>query len=328
MKVRAIVIHQFGDPAEVARCEEITLGLPDRKQAHVRVLFAPINPADINMIQGAYAVRPDLPAVPGGEGIGVVEAVSAEVHDLEPGTRVLFPAGLGSWRERLVADADQLIPVPADIPVEQAAMLRVNPATAFRMLHDFVDLQPGEWLIQNASNSGVGRAVIQIAAARGWRTVNLVRRAELVEELRGIGADAVVVESGSAVEEIAKVTDGAPIRLALNAVGGESALRLAEALAPGGTHVTYGAMSRQPVRIPNGLLIFKDLRIRGFWVTRWYHEASRDARDAMLGELFALARDGRLHTPIERMFPLEDAQTALKRAMEGGRAGKVLFKVG
>ena len=149
-----------------------------------------------------------------------------------------------------------------------------------------------------------------------------------MEELRAIGADAVVVESGSAVEEIAKITGGAPIRLALNAVGGESALRLAEALAPGGTHVTYGAMSRQPVRVPNGLLIFKDLCIRGFWVTRWYREASREARDAMLGELFTLARSGHLHTPIEQVFPLEQAQAALKRAMEGGRAGKILFKVG
>ena len=326
MKVRAIVFHQHGEPADVARCEEIALDPVGSSQAQVRVLYAPINPADINMIQGSYATRPKLPAVPGGEGIGIVEALGAEVRNLTPGTRVLFPAGLGSWRERLVADADALIPVPEDIPAEQAAMLRVNPATAFRMLTDFVDLQPGEWVLQNAANSGVGRAVIQISAARGWRTVNVVRRPEVAEELRAIGADVVLVGSGNLAEQVAAATGGAQIRLALNAVGGESALHLAEALATGGTRVRYGAMGRQPVRIPNGRLSFTDRRGRGFWVTRWYREASREARDAMLGELFALAREGRLHTPVERVFSLEDAEVALRRAMEGGRAGKVLFK--
>lgn len=326
MKVRAIVIREYGDPTEVARCEEISIDPVGGRQAQVRILYAPINPADINLIQGTYGTRPDLPVVPGGEGIGIVEEVGSEVRDLVPGTKVLFPAGIGTWRERLVADAEALMPVPDDIPEEQAAMLRVNPATAFRMLKDFVDLQPGEWVLQNASNSGVGRAVIQIAAARGWRTVNVVRRQELVEELSAIGADAVLVDSANLAEQVAEATGGAQIRLALNAVGGESALHLAEALGTGGTLVTYGAMSRQPVRVPNGLLIFKDLSFRGFWVTRWYRAASHEARDAMLAELFALARERHLQTPVERVYPLDEAETALRRAMQGGRAGKILFK--
>ncbi|RYD74770.1 MAG: hypothetical protein EOP84_19365, partial [Verrucomicrobiaceae bacterium] len=206
MKASAIVIHRFGDPVEVAEYGQIELPDLGARQVLVRVLFAPVNPADINLIQGTYGTRPELPVTPGGEGVGVVEEVGSAVESLAPGTRVLFPAGLGSWRERFVADAGDLILVPDDIPLEQAAMMRVNPATAFRMIHDFVDLRPGEWLIQNASNSGVGRAVIQIAAAHGWRTVNLVRREALVEELRVIGADAVVVESSNTAAQVLTAT--------------------------------------------------------------------------------------------------------------------------
>jgi trans-2-enoyl-CoA reductase len=209
--------------------------------------------------------------------------------------------------------------VPPEIAPEQAAMLKINPATALRMLRDFTTLQPDDWVLQNVANSGVGRSVIQIAHATGLHTVNIVRRKELVAELQAQGADMVLTED----EKWPALPD--PIRLALNAVGGESALRLANALAPGGTLVTYGAMSRQPLRIPNGLLIFEDVRCRGFWMSRWYREASPEASSAMFAELFALARSGILHTPVERIYPLEEAAAALAHAARGGRSGKILF---
>jgi trans-2-enoyl-CoA reductase len=218
-----------------------------------------------------------------------------------------------------------LIRVPKEINAEQAAMLRVNPPTAYRMLHDFIPLNPGEWIVQYVANSGVGRAVIQLAAAKGWRTVYVVRRPELIPELRSIGANSVLVESPDLAPQIGAATGGKPVRLGLNAVGGESALRIANSLAPGGTLVTYGAMGRQPIRIPNGLLIFKNLSFRGFWVTQWFRDASAEARDAMFAELFELAQSGRLNTPVDQVFPLEEINAALKRADEGGRSGKVLL---
>jgi trans-2-enoyl-CoA reductase len=327
MKLRAILFHEHGDPSRVCRCETLEVAEPVRGEVVVRMLYAPINPADINVIQGTYATKPPLPAVPGGEGLGIVDRVGSGVNGLLEGDRVLMPAGLGSWREFAVAPASELIRVAPDLPEQQAAMLRVNPATAYRMLHDFLDLQPGEWIVQNAANSGVGRSVIQIAKARGWRTLNVVRRPELVEELQAVGADVVLVESAELAGQVSQATESVPIRLALNAVGGESAMRLASCLAPSGTLVTYGAMSRQPLRIPNGLLIFKDLRLRGFWVTQWYREASPEARQTMIDELATWVNSRRLFTPVDRVFPLEEATAALSRAMEGGRAGKVLFRM-
>ncbi|MDQ3623878.1 MAG: zinc-binding dehydrogenase, partial [Verrucomicrobiota bacterium] len=173
--------------------------------------------------------------------------------------------------------------------------------------------------------SGVGRAVSQLGREFGWRTANVVRRPELIEELRAVGAGAVLLDDESLPEQLAAVTGGAPIPLALNAVGGDSALRLANALSPGGALITYGAMSRQSLRVPNGLLIFKDLRWRGFWITAWYDHAGPETLEAMFAELFALAQRGVLHTPVERIFPIEQAAEALARAQEGGRSGKILL---
>ncbi|MES2569221.1 MAG: 2-enoyl thioester reductase domain-containing protein, partial [Verrucomicrobiota bacterium] len=264
MKTKAIVYREHGAPSSVTGVEEIELPSLEPHQARVRMLFAPINPADLNAIEGSYPIRPaSWPAVPGGEGAGVVEETGTAVNGVAPGTLVILPPGSGTWRGQCVVAADSLVAVPRGIAPEQAAMLRVNPATALRMMRDFVDLRPGDWILQNAANSGVGRAVIGMARLFGFKTLNIVRRPELIEELKAGGADMVLVDG----EGIRAAIGETPIRLALNAVGGESALRLAEALSPGGTLVTYGAMGRQPVRIPNGLLIFQDLRLRGFWMT-------------------------------------------------------------
>ena len=327
-KVSAIVYHEYGNPVDAIRVEERELSEPQAGEALVEVKAAPINPADLNTIEGKYPVRPPLPAVPGIEGVGVVTATGPDAGALEPGAVVILPHGLGTWREAAVIPAKDLVVIPSDLPLEQAAMLKINPPTAWRILHDFVTLKPGDWMIQNAANSGVGRAAIQIAGALGIRTVNIVRRPELVDELKADGGDVVLVDGDDIKERVREATGGAKILLAFNSVGGESALNIANTLASGGTIVTFGAMSKQPLRIPNGLLIFKDLRWRGFWLTRWYQNAPAAERDAMFAELVPLLRSGKLRTKIEKMYPLSEAKEAIARAMEGRRDGKILFKMG
>ena len=323
---RAIVYHEHGVPHEVARVETMDRPPPRADEVQVRMLFAPINPADLNVIEGKYPIRPPLPAVGGVEGLGAILMLGSEVTGLAEGEHVLLPHRFGTWRELGNVRAEDVVRVPGNIAPEQAAMLKINPATALRMLRDFVDLQPRDWLVQNAANSAVGRAVIQIARSAGLHTLNVVRRPELIDELKQAGADAVLLDGESLRETIVRATGGAPIRLALNAVGGESALGLASALAPGGTIVTYGAMGRQPLRIPNGLLIFQDIRWRGFWISRWYETAQREALAAMFAELCALAQRGDLHAPIERIYTIEDVRVALEHAQQSRRSGKILFR--
>jgi trans-2-enoyl-CoA reductase len=325
--IKAIVYQAHGKPEEVLRLEEQSLPELGADEALVRIRAAPINPADLNQIEGKYPVRFPLPATPGFEGAGVVERIGAAVRNLAIGTQVILPHNFGTWREAAVAKADKLIAVPEGIAPEQAAMLKINPLTAWRMLHDFVRLKPGDWVIQNAANSAAGRAAIQIAHELGYRTVNVVRRPELIDELRQEGADVVLLDDDNLREAAAAATENAPIRLGLNAVGGESALRLAKIVAPEATIVTYGAMSLQPLRLPNGLLIFKNLHFTGFWVNKWYEQATPAARQEAFDRIFEFARRGLLQTKIERTYPLGEFSQAVARAAQGQRAGKILFQV-
>lgn len=299
---------------------------PAADEAVVQIRAAPLNPADINAVEGKYPAKPPLPATPGMEGAGVVTEAGTNVKNLAPGALVIVPHDIGTWREVCAVRADSLVVVPPEIDVAQAAMLKVNPITAWRMLHDFVKLERGDWLIQNAANSGAGRAVIAIAKELGWKTVNVVRRAELIEELRSEGAEVVVLDSEKLRAEVKAQTGGAPIRLALNAVGGENAVRCAACLASDAVMVTYGAMSLQPVQIPNGMLIFKNLWFTGFWVTKWYDRSTPEQRSEMWPALFDLARRGVLHTPIEARYSLDQANEAVRHAMRNKRSGKIIFE--
>ena len=325
--IKAIVYQTHGKPEEVLRLEEQPIPEIGPDEALVRIHASPINPADLNQIEGKYPIRRSLPATPGFEGAGMVEKIGASVRQLAVGTQVILPHTVGAWREAAAVKAEELVAVPSEIAPEQAAMLKINPLTAWRMLHDFVRLEPGEWIIQNAANSGVGRAVIAMCRELGLRTLNLVRREELIDELRKEGADVVLVDNDEAREAAAEVTKQAAIRLGINQVGGDSALRLAKIVAPEAVIVTIGAMSLQPLRLPNGLLIFKNLHFTGFWVNKWYEQASPAARQEAFDRIFELAKRGLLQTKIEHAYSLTDFADAVARAGQGAREGKIIFKM-
>src|SRR5256714_948977 len=324
--IKAVVYDLHGNPAEVLQIKTERWPEPAADEAIVEMRAAPINPADINAIEGKYPGRREVPATPGFEGCGVVVDVGANVSTIAKGALVILPHNIGTWREAVAVKASELIAVPPEIEPEQAAMLKINPMTAWRLLHDYVDLARGDWLIQNAANSAVGRAVIQIAHELGFKTVNVVRRAELVDELRGEGGDVVLVDGENLREEVKTATGGAPIRLGLNSVGGDSALHLANCLAFGGTLVSFGAMSLQPLKIPTGLFIFKDLRFRGIWINHWYDNATHDERMAAFNPLFDMSKRGLLKAKIEKAYGIDDAKSAVERAARSERSGKIIFE--
>ena len=324
--INAAVYETHGNPTDVLQVESRPWPTPAPGEVIVKMRAAPINPADLNQIEGKYPVRAELPATPGFEGAGIVVDVGADVKDLTSGALVILPHNVGTWRDAVAVKADELVVVPADIKPVHAAMLKINPMTAWRLLHDYVELARGDWLIQNAANSAAGSAVIQIAHQLGYKTVNVVRRSELIDELRAEGGDIVLVDSENLRREVEDSIGGPPIRLGLNAVGGESALRLANCLAPGSTLVTYGAMSLQPLKIPNGLLIFKDLRFRGIWINKWYDNATPAQRMEAFQHLFEMAKRGLLQTKVEKAYPLSEAKAAVAHAARGQRSGKIIFE--
>ncbi|XP_024241826.1 enoyl-[acyl-carrier-protein] reductase, mitochondrial isoform X2 [Oncorhynchus tshawytscha] len=309
----------------ICRLESMELPSVGAKSVLVKLLAAPINPSDINMIQGSYAILPDLPAVGGNEGVGQILEVGSQVKALRPGDWVIpRDAGLGTWRTAAVLAENDVISLPNDIPLFSAATLGVNPCTAFRMLSDFEELKPGDTVIQNAANSGVGQAVIQIAAARGIQTINVVRDrpdlTQLIDRLKAMGASHVIKEETLRRHEMKELFKTCPRpKLALNGVGGKSATELLRHLQVGGSMVTYGGMAKQPVTVPVSALIFKNVKVKGFWVTQWKRTHSQDDEGAlrgMLDELCSLIRQGKLTAPACSEVGLQDFRKALDTAMQ------------
>ncbi|XP_030015216.1 enoyl-[acyl-carrier-protein] reductase, mitochondrial-like [Sphaeramia orbicularis] len=321
---RALQYKKHGDPSQVVQLDDVDLHPMGAKDVLVKILAAPINPSDINMIQGTYAILPDLPATGGNEGVAQVIEVGSQVTSLKTGDWVIpKDAGLGTWRTAAVLSEDDVISLPNDIPLLAAATLGVNPCTAYRMLCDFEDLKPGDSVIQNAANSGVGQAVIQIAAARGLNTINVVRDrpefTQLSDRLKVIGATHVIKEETLRRPEMKELFKTCPKpKLALNGVGGKSATELLRHLQVGGSMVTYGGMAKQPVTVPVSALIFKDVKVRGFWVTQWKRDHSHDGsafRD-MLDELCSLIRQKKLTAPVCTEVNLQEYRRALDAAMQ------------
>jgi mitochondrial enoyl-[acyl-carrier protein] reductase / trans-2-enoyl-CoA reductase len=324
--IKVVVYERHGNPADVLQIKIEPWPTPATDEAVVAMRAAPVNPADINAIEGKYPARREVPAVPGFEGAGVVVEVGSNVSTIRKGALVILPHNIGTWREAVAVKADDLVAVPPEIEPANAATLKINPMTAWRLLHDYVDLSRGDWVIQNAANSAAGRAVIQIGRELGFKTINVVRRPELIDELRAEGGDIVLVDGEKLRDEVKTATSGAAIRLGLNSVGGDSALRLSNCLAFGGTLVSFGAMSLQPLKIPTGLLIFKDLRFRGIWINHWYDNATMAERMAAFNSLFDMSKRGLLKTKVEKSYAIDDAKAAVTHAMQSKRSGKIIFE--
>jgi len=318
----ALRFHEFGEPESVLRWESLEPAPLQPNEVRLAIEAAPINPADINYVQGRYGVVPELPARPGIEGVGrVTESRHANWQEND---RAIV-AGPGTWGETLVENGDYLVSVPQALSREQAAMARVNPTTAWWMLQSIVECRPGDWIVQNAATSGVGRSVIQIAKSLGLRTINFQRGTHRISDLQALGADHVFEDTDEGAGQAAEALGGAKPTLALNAVGGSSLLRVANLLADGGTVVTYGAMAGQPNKLPNGLLIFRDLRFRGFWLSRFEQAQPRERIQSVQQELLAMMTAGKLQLPTERQFKFDQFADALALAKMGGTDGKILF---
>jgi NADPH:quinone reductase-like Zn-dependent oxidoreductase len=321
---KRLVFHQTGMPLEKLQVQSFSPPPPGANEVLVRMLAAPVNPADLNFIEGTYGVKPELPATPGVEGCGVVETSNST--DFQPGDRVIFLRRAATWATHTVIAAEALFKLPPAIDPLQAAMLKVNPATAWRLLHGFGKPEAGAWIVQNAGNSAVGRCVIQLARDLGIRSVSLVRRPELVDELKALGGDLVVMDDEAGLAAAKTALGGATAALAFNAVGGDSALRLMNLLREGGVHITFGAMAKRPLTVPNGLLIFRDIQLRGLWVTRWIENAPAAEVRAVYADLAARVAAGTLVQPVDSTHALDDFPAALARLIAEDRTGKVLFR--
>jgi mitochondrial enoyl-[acyl-carrier protein] reductase / trans-2-enoyl-CoA reductase len=322
--MKQVLIEQYGTPWEVARCAEVAdVGAPAADEVVFDVLAFPINPADMWFCRGSYRLKPPLPATPGAECVGRVSAVGAEVKHVKPGDLVINLQRENWAQKRRVKGADA-ISLPAGIDLRQAAMVRINPPTAELMLSDFVALKGGDWVIQNVANSAVGRLAIVLAHQRGLRTVNVVRRPELASDLKQLGADLVVVDADDLAQRVARETGDAPIKLGLEAIGGKATGRICDCVATDGTVVHYGSMSGLDPDVTRNNFIYRGVRLTGFMLGRFLAKRTAQQIREIYAGLAAQVMDGRLHAPVDTVYPIEKIKDALAHADKGGRNGKIL----
>ena len=328
--MNAVVFDRTGPPAEVLELREVPAAEPRRGEVLVRMLASPINPSDLMYVEGKYGLKPTLPATPGFEGVGVVEANGGGVLGwLRKGKRVaVINDRVGNWAEYTVTRARQVIPVPDDLPDEQAATFFVNPATAIAMTRDVLKVPAGEWLLQTAAGSNLGQMVIRLGKRSGFRTLNVVRRREQVAELSALGADAVIVEADGPIEEQVKAAVPGGVRYAIDPVGGATGTAAIASLAPGGRILLFGSLSDEVVSVHPRRVLSGDVRVEGFWLGSWAKSQPVVRMLRLFREVGELIRDGTLTSPIAATYPLARVREAVTHAAAAGKGGKVLLRIG
>ncbi|QSR28729.1 NADPH:quinone oxidoreductase [Nocardioides aromaticivorans] len=324
--MRAVMHQEFGDPAEVLTVEDVEVPQPGPGEVRVRTLLAAIHNHDLWTIRGSYGFKPELPARAGTEAVGVVEALGEGVEHLAVGQRVASGGTFGAWAEEFVARAGGLIPVPDGVPDEVAAQLVSMPFSAISLLES-LDLQPGDWIVQNAANGAVGRMVAQLGKARGVNVIGLVRRTAGVAELAAHDIDRIVAtDTDDWADQVRAIAGDAPIKVGVDSVGGKASGEVMSLLAENGVLVVFGAMQSPTMEISSGDVIFKQATVRGFWGSTVSRTMPAEQRRALFGELIQRISEGSLTLPVDTVYSFDEVRTAAAANFEPGRSGKILLR--
>ncbi|BCP54408.1 alcohol dehydrogenase [Kaistia sp. 32K] len=321
--MRAALYERFGDPAEVLQSGERPVPEPGPGEIRVRMVLSPIHNHDLWTIRGTYGHRPDLPAIGGSEALGIVDALGPDVTAPAVGQRIVVSGVRGAWSDYFVAPAIRAVPLPDAIGDDTGCQLLSMPLSSLMLLED-LGIASGEWMILNAANGAVGRIVAMVAKARGIHVISLVRRDAGLAELTALDiGNAVSTETPGWEERVRSIAGDAPIVRAVDSVGGKDGGRLTSLLADGGLLMSFGAMSNEPLVIPSGDLIFRDVSVKGFWGARRSAATGREEMVRLIGELVSLAASGQLRLGIDQRFGLANPAGAAAASARPGRTGKI-----
>ena len=329
--MNAVAFDQYGRPADVLKQVEQPTPTPGRGEVLVKMIAAPINPSDLLYIEGRYGLLPkSFPCVPGFEGVGVVTANGGGLlGSLRKGQRVaVLNDRIGNWAEYTVASAKMVYPVSDEVSDEQAAGFFVNPMTAIAMTRHVLKIPHGAWLLQSAAGSALGKMILKLAKRDGFKTINVVRRAEQAAELRALGADAVVVEGqGSIPEQVQALTGGEGARYAIDPVGGATGTAVVQSLANGGRCLLYGLLSGEPVAVDPRWLISGSKIVEGFWLADWAKKQGILTMLGLMREIRGLLVNKTFETQFTATYTLGNIREAVEHAAKPGKGGKVLLKL-
>jgi NADPH:quinone reductase-like Zn-dependent oxidoreductase len=326
--MKALIFRETGEPKSVLELAEIPTPPLAHGEALVRVLLSPINASDLHMVRGRYGYQPELPASPGIEGVGIVEAVGPGVQNPIVGTRVVFVNTCNTWREQIVCRVDRLVPVPDGLN-DSAAASYINPLTAWALTISTHNLKEGDWLLQTAAASSVGKFVLQLAQQYRFKTINVIRRREHEAIIRNLGGNEVICTADEDLHtRLQELTAGKGVERAIDCVAREHGAEIARNLAPAGTMLVYGALSshRQthpakfvmPLFAPR--LIYSTAAVRGWWLPRWVPSQPLAEVRAATSDLLTMLSKGALTPPASVRYSVKDFQEAIRLA--DGEAGQ------
>lgn len=324
--MRSAIHRGFGEPADVLIAGDSPVPQPGPGEVRIRTLLAPIHNHDLWTIRGQYGYKPELPAIGGSEAVGIVDALGTGVEGLALGQRVAAASVHGTWAEYFIAPARMVIPMPAAIADEIAAQLIAMPLSAL-MLLEFLQAKPSQWIVQNTANGAVGKALAMLAGARGIHTVNLVRRDAGVAELAALGiAHAVSTSQADWKDGVRKILGATLAHAAVDSIGGKASGELLSLLGEGGTLVSFGSMTGEPMQLSSGDLIFKQATVKGFWGSKVSQTMAGEDKHRLVGELLQRAASGELQLPVDAIYDLADAAKAAAASLQPARKGKVLLR--
>lgn len=332
--MRALVAHGAGEPIDVLRLESKPVPRPGEGQALIQIHATPIHASDLQILRGRYGFAPEFPTVLGLESVGRVVETGPGVDGLKAGDRVVSVGVPGTWQEYAVVDVDRLLPVPDHLSDSSACQLVVNPLTALLLVTRELDVRPGEWLLQTAAGSTVGKLVIQLAKHYGFRTINVVRRRAAVEEIRALGGDEVIcTEDEDLGRRVTEITGETGVAKALDCVSGQVGADVSRALAPGGELIVYGALSTHRQTDSSALtiplfarsVIYQAQTVRGFWLYRWFATTPPEQANKALAEVRDLVVEGVLDIPEGQAFGIEHFADAVALAEAPSHGTKPLL---
>ncbi|QDC10515.1 zinc-binding dehydrogenase [Oceanicola sp. D3] len=324
--MKAITYDTFGEPADVLQTSDVAVPEPKAGEVRIDMTLSPIHNHDLWTARGTYGYKPELPAVGGTEALGTIEAVGEGVDEALLGKRVVAAGVHGAWAEQFIAPAAAVVPLPEEIGDEAGAQLIAMPFSALALL-EYLEVNEGDWVVQTAANGTVGKIFAELAKARGVKTLNLVRRAEAIDELTELGIENVLNTSDEGwVDEARKILGNEGAQAAIDSVGGAIVADIADLLGTDGTLVVFGTATGDPLQLRAGPVISRHLQVKGFWGSRVIGEMDGAEKGRLIGELVSLAAKGQLHLPSGGEFPLDQPVEAVKASLTPGRSGKILLR--
>lgn len=334
--MKCVQLESPGEPADVLKCVELESPVPGHGDVLVRMLASPINPSDMMFVRGVYGVQPQLPQVPGFEGVGVVEASGGGLKGrLFTGKRVvvLNKAG-GNWAEQTVVPAAQVIPISNKLSDEQAATFFVNPVTAWVMTQEVLQIPRGAWLLQTAASSSLAKMIIRLGKAMGFRTLNVVRRESAVDVLKAEGGTEVIVFDGDKdapevlQQAVSRIVGEGGLKYAIDPVGGHTASAVVQCLSMTGRMLLYGTLTTTPLQFSPRTLMKIQAKVEGFWLGNFMNTQGLLEKLKLVKRITRLILDGTLNSEISHSYSLDEIREAVVSAEESGRSGKTLLRIG